>query len=76
MMRDEGAAALQQSRNDRRNGVAAVLGSPLLKNLAAGTTAISLTVLIHTFGLIAVTNFMTWFAHYFRIDSERAHRIA
>jgi hypothetical protein len=32
----------------------------MLVNLTIGTIGISLTVLIHTFGLIAITHIMSW----------------
>jgi hypothetical protein len=39
----------------------------LLANLLLGTLLISATVMIHTMGLIALTRWMAWIVHWFRL---------
>ena len=51
-------------------------GPPMLQNLATGTLMIILTVLIHTFGLIAVTRVMTHATDRFRMHGHRSRVIA
>jgi hypothetical protein len=48
----------------------------LLTNLFAGTLVMSLTVLIHTFGLIGVTHAMSWLVAYFRMHGRRSRIVA
>jgi voltage-gated potassium channel Kch len=48
----------------------------MLTNLAIGTIVISLTVLIHTFGLIAITHVMGWLVAHFRMHGRRSRVIA
>jgi hypothetical protein len=48
----------------------------MLTNLGIGTIVISLTVLIHTFGLIAVTHVMAWLVAHFRMHGRRSRVIA
>ena len=48
----------------------------MLQNLALGTLMIILTVLIHTFGLIAVTRVMTHATDRFRMHGHRSRVIA
>jgi hypothetical protein len=48
----------------------------MLTNLALGTVVISLTVLIHTFGLIAVTHVMGWLVAHFRMHGRRSRVMA
>jgi hypothetical protein len=48
----------------------------MLLNLCVGTIVISLTVLIHTFGLIAVTHAMTHAVTLFRMHGRRSRIIA
>lgn len=48
----------------------------MLANLALGTLIISLTVLIHTFGLIAVTHAMNWLTNKFRARGQRSRLLA
>jgi Ion channel len=48
----------------------------MLTNLAIGTIVISLTVLIHTFGLIAITHVMGWLVARFRMHGRRSRVIA
>jgi voltage-gated potassium channel Kch len=48
----------------------------LLTNLALGTITIAATVLIHTFGLIAVTKMMTHITDRFRMHGHRSRVIA
>lgn len=39
----------------------------LLVNLIAGSFVIAATVMIHTFGLILLTRWMSWIVHWFRL---------
>lgn len=48
----------------------------MLQNLLAGTVVIALTVVIHTFGLIAVTRVMAWMTNRFRMHGRRSRVIA
>ena len=48
----------------------------MILNLVVGTIAISLTVLIHTFGLIAVTHTMARLVALFRMHGRRSRVIA
>ncbi|WP_244709609.1 potassium channel family protein [Rhizobium cremeum] len=48
----------------------------LLLNLAIGTVVISLTVVIHTFGLIAVTHAMSWVTAHIRLHAHRSRILA
>jgi len=48
----------------------------MILNLFVGTLAISLTVLIHTFGLIAVTHAMTHLVAFFRMQGRRSRILA
>jgi hypothetical protein len=48
----------------------------MLTNLALGTVVISFTVLIHTFGLIAVTHVMAWLVAHFRMHGRRSRVMA
>jgi voltage-gated potassium channel Kch len=48
----------------------------MLVNLTIGTIVISLTVLIHTFGLIAITHFMSWLVAHFRMHGRRSRVVA
>jgi voltage-gated potassium channel Kch len=48
----------------------------MVTNLAIGTMVISLTVLIHTFGLIAITHVMAWLVARFRMHGRRSRVIA
>ncbi|SMD03034.1 potassium channel family protein [Rhizobium sp. RU36D] len=48
----------------------------LMLNLAVGTLMISITVVIHTFGLMAVTHAMNWITGALRIDGHRSRVIA
>jgi hypothetical protein len=48
----------------------------LLLNLAVGALMISLTVLIHTGGLMLVTHVMGWFVSQFRLHGRRSRILA
>jgi hypothetical protein len=48
----------------------------VMTNLVAGTIVISLTVLIHTFGLIGVTHAMAWLVAHFRMHGRRSRVLA
>jgi voltage-gated potassium channel Kch len=48
----------------------------MLQNLLAGTLMIIITVLVHTFGLIAVTRVMTHMTDRFRMHGHRSRVIA
>lgn len=48
----------------------------LLLNLALGTLMISLTVVIHTFGLIGVTRVMSWIIDRIRLRGHRSRILA
>ncbi len=39
----------------------------MLSNLALGTAVISVTVIIHTFGLILLARWMSWIVHWLRL---------
>lgn len=45
-------------------------------NLALGTVMISLTVIIHTFGLMSVTRAMSWISDRIRLHGHRSRLIA
>ncbi|UJW74397.1 potassium channel family protein [Rhizobium sp. SL42] len=48
----------------------------LIVNLALGTLMISLTVVIHTIGLIAVTHVMSWITDRVRLNGHRSRILA
>jgi len=48
----------------------------MFSNLAAGTSVILATVLIHTSGLIGITHAMGWFVSHFRMHGRRSRVIA
>lgn len=48
----------------------------MFNNLAVGTVMISMTVIIHTFGLMAVTNVMTRLVARFRMHGHRSRVVA
>lgn len=48
----------------------------MLQNLVAGTIVIAITVVIHTFGLIAVTRVMAWMTAQFRMNGRRSRVLA
>lgn len=48
----------------------------LITNLALGTLMISLTVAIHTFGLIGVTHAMSWVTDRIRLHGHRSRMLA
>lgn len=48
----------------------------MLANLALGTLIVSLTVVIHTFGLIWVTDFMNWLTGKVRLRGHRCRLLA
>lgn len=48
----------------------------LATNLALGTLMISLTVVIHTFGLMAVTHAMSWVTDRIRLHGHRSRMLA
>lgn len=48
----------------------------MLVNLGLGTLIISLTVLIHTFGLIAITHAMNWLTGKMRHHGQRSRLLA
>ncbi|WP_246688752.1 two pore domain potassium channel family protein [Mesorhizobium sp. M4B.F.Ca.ET.143.01.1.1] len=48
----------------------------MILNLCVGTIVISLTVLIHTFGLIAITHVMTHLVALFRMHGRRSRIVA
>jgi hypothetical protein len=48
----------------------------MLANLALGTLVISITVLVHTFGLIAVTRAMSYLTNRFRMHRHRSRVLA
>jgi hypothetical protein len=48
----------------------------LATNLALGTLMISLTVVIHTFGLIGVTHVMSWVTDRIRLHGHRSRMLA
>ncbi|MBO3761183.1 two pore domain potassium channel family protein [Ciceribacter sp. L1K22] len=48
----------------------------MLLNLALGTLMISLTVVIHTFGLMGVTQAMSWISDRIRLHRHRSRLIA
>ncbi|MGV8938026.1 MAG: potassium channel family protein [Allorhizobium sp.] len=50
--------------------------TPLIVNLLLGTLIISLTVVIHTFGLIGVTHAMGWITAHIRLHGHRSRLIA
>ena len=49
---------------------------PMISSLIVGTLAISVTVLIHTFGLIAVTRIMGHMTNRFRMHGHRSRVVA
>ncbi|BCG82423.1 hypothetical protein MesoLj113b_59650 [Mesorhizobium sp. 113-3-3] len=51
-------------------------GRAMFANLLVGTVAISLTVLVHTFGLIGVTRAMTHMVARFRMHGRRSRIVA
>ncbi len=48
----------------------------LISNLALGTLMISLTVVIHTFGLMGVTHVMSWVTDRIRLHGHRSRMLA
>ncbi|MBX9466602.1 two pore domain potassium channel family protein [Rhizobium sp. WL3] len=48
----------------------------MIANLALGTLMISLTVVIHTFGLMAVTHAMAWITDRIRLHGHRSRMLA
>lgn len=48
----------------------------LATNLALGTLMISLTVVIHTFGLMGVTHLMSWVTDRIRLHGHRSRMLA
>lgn len=48
----------------------------LFANLALGVAMISLTVVIHTFGLIWITHAMSWITDRIRLAGHRSHLLA
>lgn len=48
----------------------------MLENLAIGTLVISMTVIIHTVGLIWVTHAMNWLVSRFRMNGRRSRMLA
>lgn len=48
----------------------------LATNLALGTMMISLTVIIHTFGLMGVTHVMSWVTDRIRLHGHRSRMLA
>jgi Ion channel len=48
----------------------------LATNLALGTLMISLTVIIHTFGLMGVTHVMSWVTDRIRLHGHRSRMLA
>ena len=48
----------------------------MLGNLVLGTIVIALTVLIHTFGLISVTQAMGWLVNRFRMRGQQSRVVA
>lgn len=48
----------------------------LLLNLGLGTLVIATTVVIHTFGLMAVTRLMSWMVAHFRMHGHRSRVVA
>lgn len=48
----------------------------MLANLAIGTLIISVTVLIHTFGLMAVSHAMSWLVDRYRMHGHRSRVLA
>ena len=48
----------------------------LITNLALGTLMISLTVVIHTFGLMSVTHVMSWVTDRIRLHGHRSRMLA
>jgi hypothetical protein len=48
----------------------------MFENLAIGTLIISMTVVIHTFGLIWVTHFMNWLTDKVRPQAHRSRLLA
>ncbi|RWI32642.1 MAG: two pore domain potassium channel family protein, partial [Mesorhizobium sp.] len=48
----------------------------MILNLCVGTSVISLTVLIHTFGLIAITHVMAHLVAHFRMHGRRSRILA
>lgn len=48
----------------------------MLENLATGTLIISMTVVIHTFGLIWVTRAMNWLTGKIRLQAHRSRILA
>ncbi|KPF45485.1 potassium channel family protein [Rhizobium sp. G187] len=48
----------------------------LATNLALGTLMISLTVVIHTFGLMGVTHMMSWVTDRIRLHGHRSRMLA
>lgn len=48
----------------------------MIANLGLGALVISLTVLIHTWGLMAVTHVMTWLTGRFRLHGHRSRVMA
>lgn len=48
----------------------------LITNLALGTLMISLTVVIHTFGLMGVTHAMSWVTDRIRLHGHRSRMLA
>lgn len=51
-------------------------GEAMLQNLVAGTVVIAITVVIHTFGLMAVTRVMAWMTARFRMNGRRSRVLA
>ena len=48
----------------------------MIANLAIGTLTISLTVVVHTFGLMAVTHAMAWITDRIRLHGHRSRMLA
>ena len=48
----------------------------MIANLAIGTLMISLTVVVHTFGLMAVTHAMAWITDRIRLHGHRSRLLA
>ena len=52
------------------------MNAAMIENLAVGTFAIFVTVLVHTFGLIAVTRAMAYLTNRFRMHGHRSRVVA
>ncbi|MEZ5811573.1 MAG: ion channel [Rhizobiaceae bacterium] len=48
----------------------------MLINLLGGTVVVAMTVVIHTFGLIAITHVMSWLVARFRMHGRRSRTVA